>query len=78
MSDILDRLRKAAHRKSVHGNYQDANLLELAAVEIERLRAREAELHGQLMRMIDRWEEQRVTIEGKPVEITIIEGTFRE
>lgn len=39
MSDILDRLRKVAHLKSVHGHYQDANLLELAAVEIESLRA---------------------------------------
>lgn len=27
--------------------------------EVERLREREAELHGQLMRMIDRWEDQR-------------------
>lgn len=78
MSDILDRLRESSRAMVAHGYYHEANLLELAVGEIERLRAREAELHGQLMRMIDRWEDQRVTIEKKPVEITIIEGQFHE
>lgn len=38
----------------------------IAALESEaaRLREREAELHGQLMRMIDRWEDQRAALKG--------------
>jgi hypothetical protein len=43
--------------------------IEAQAAEIERLQERNAELHGQLMRMIDRWEQQRAALEARGLEI---------
>lgn len=42
----------------------DAERIAALEGEVERLREREAELHGQLMRMIDRWEDQRAALKG--------------
>jgi hypothetical protein len=37
--------------------------------EIKMLRERNAELYGQLMRMIDRWEQQRSALEARGLQI---------
>ena len=74
---LVQRLREdMADVKSV-GYYNDelrdidaaCDRIEAQAAEIERLQERNAELHGQLMRMIDRWEQQRAALEARGLEI---------
>ena len=58
MSAMTDRMAAAAK----------AALAERDA-EIKTLHERNAELHGQLMRMIDRWEQQRIKLDALGYEI---------
>jgi len=54
MTDVI--MRRVRKGNQSPGQY--CPNCEAQAAEIEKLREREAELHGQLMRMIDRWEAQ--------------------
>jgi hypothetical protein len=46
--------------------------------EIKRISEREAELHGQLQRMIDRWEAQAAEIERTGQRILMWLGAYRD
>lgn len=57
MTDEAKALAEALKRDALtyDQRWRLVDLIETQAREIERLRARGAELHGQLVRMIDRW-----------------------